>query len=129
LIQYGKVLVENGEVEKAEVVLRECLSIREKAFDEDDWLVANTRSVLGGCLVKLLKFGEAEGLLTEAAELLEENEDTPGKNKVKAIERVVELYEVWEEVEPGKGYGGKAAEWRGKLPKDGEEVGGVVISV
>ena len=93
------------------------LAIREKT-QPDDWLTFNARSVLGGCLVGQEKYAEAEPLILAGYEGMKAREakiPPPGKPYfTEAAERVVKLYEAWGKPE-------KAAEWRAKLAKPGDE--------
>jgi WD40 repeat protein len=115
LIEHGMAFLKNDQAKGAEPVLRECLSIREEVLKKDDWLIANARSNLGESLAKQAKFIEAEPLVTESANALQANEQTPESRKNEAIQRVVDLYEAWHAAEPGKGYDAKSGEWRAKL--------------
>jgi lipopolysaccharide biosynthesis regulator YciM len=96
---------------KAEPILRECLTIREK-IQPDDWWTFQTRSQLGGSLLGQKKFAEAEPLILQSYEGLKAREaKIPVLNKKylsEAAERVVNLYEAW-------GKPDKAAAWRKKV--------------
>jgi hypothetical protein len=102
-------------------VLRECLSIREKAPKKDDRWIAEARRVLGGCLTKLAQFTEAETILVELANTLQGDCTATESRKTEAIQRVVDLYEAWHAAEPGQGHDAKADQWRARLPTKEEE--------
>ena len=83
----------------AEDLLRESLDIRNNRMPHDHVQVAVSKSALGGCLVQLGQFAEAESLLTEAhtvlqGELGEENRPTKA-----ALRRLIELYDQWKKPE------------------------------
>jgi hypothetical protein len=107
-------LMSRAKWETAEVVLRECLNIREKVVQRPHtmlpkWVVQYTRSMLGGALLGQKKFLEAELLLLDAAEkLLAEEGSVPTTRRgdiQQALDRVVMLYTAIGNAE-------KAAEWR-----------------
>ena len=84
-----------------------CLTIREQAVP-DHWVRYNTMSMLGSVLTGQDKFEQAETLLLESYQGLEDNPATPGIRKQEAIERIIELYNAWEKQE-------QAAEWQNKI--------------
>ena len=51
---------------KRRTLLRECLAIRTDALSPDNWLVAETKSLLGDCLARRGLYAEAEPLLIES---------------------------------------------------------------
>ena len=59
--------------QEAEPLLREGLDIRRATLSADDWRVAYAQSTLGGCLVVLGRFAEAEPLLVPSYEQLAKN--------------------------------------------------------
>ena len=117
LMKYATALLENDQAKEAEPVLRECLSIREKALKRNDRRITAARGVLGECLTKLAQFTEAEALLIELADAMSENLVVSDSDKAGAVHRVVDLYEAWNTVAPRQGYDAKADEWRAKLPQ------------
>ena len=96
---------------EAESLLRECLLIRAKVLP-DDWLRFNSISQLGGALLGLGRFAEAEPLLVEGYEGMKSREARiPPPSKVRLHEagtRLVQLYEARGNLE-------KANEWRNRL--------------
>ena len=129
LFEYGAALLENDRAKDAEPLLRECLSIREKASKKNDWRIAEARRVLGECLsrqgadpslalgARIEKLREAEPILIELADAVVGDSTSSDDDKTEAIQRVVDLYEAWDTAEPGQGYEAKAAQWRAKLPQ------------
>jgi eukaryotic-like serine/threonine-protein kinase len=95
LVLSGWNLLELKDFPAADPLLRECLSIREKA-DPDSWLTFNTRSLLGGALLGQKKYADAEPLLVQGYEGMKDREKTiPPNGKVRlpeAAARLVELY-------------------------------------
>ncbi|HEY3242489.1 MAG TPA: tetratricopeptide repeat protein, partial [Phycisphaerae bacterium] len=111
---------------EAEPLLRECLSIRERALPDDQpqvWLRHNTKSLLGAALMLQDRFAEAEPLLLGGYNGMKDDPRVPppgpatggADRKREALERIVKLYEAWHAAEPGKGHDAQAAEWRAKL--------------
>ena len=102
----------------AEALLREALPIRVRApgivpsrrrtFQEDDWSVGATKSLLGAALTALRRYDEAEAVLLDARRDLQAE---PGQDReVRATRsRLVALYEAW-------GRPDKAAAYKGSDP-------------
>ena len=130
LIEYGTALLKNDQAADAEPLLRECLSIREKALvSAEVWFrnTKTTRRLLGECLTRqgadpslalaarIEKLREAETILVELANTALDDD------KAEAVLRVVELYEAWNTAEPARGYDVKAEQWRTRLRSKEEE--------
>jgi tetratricopeptide (TPR) repeat protein/tRNA A-37 threonylcarbamoyl transferase component Bud32 len=116
LIAYGDCLLEAGKAAEAESVLRQGLTIRENK-QPDDWTTFNAKSLLGRSLAGQKKYADAEPLLLQGHEGLQQRQDQiPAKGKVRlteALDRLVQLYEDWGKPED-------AARWRARreqLPK------------
>ena len=96
---------------EAEVILRECLSIREKT-QPDEWRTFNAKSMLGGALLGQKKYAEAEPLMLAGYEGMKQRETKiPPEGKVRlteALERLVQLDEALEKKD-------EAAKWRKEL--------------
>jgi serine/threonine protein kinase/tetratricopeptide (TPR) repeat protein len=97
----------------AEVVLRECLAVREK-WQPNAWNTFNTRSMLGGALLGQQKYAEAEPLLLAGYEGMKQREKTiPPQGAVRlpeAADRLVELY-------TALGKSEEVARWRAERAK------------
>jgi len=109
-------LLQHRQYPAAETYLRECLTIREKKLP-DDWVLFNTKSMLGGALAGQKKFQEAEPLLLEGYSGMK---DRPAKippaaktRLGEAIRRLVDLYTAWDRPE-------EAEKWRKKLEESQE---------
>jgi serine/threonine protein kinase len=104
-------LLQHRQYLPAEKYLRECLTIREKKLP-DDWILFNTKSMLGGALAGQKKFQEAEPLLIDSySEMKDREAKIPPAAKLRlneAVQRVVDFYTSWEKSE-------EAAKWRSKL--------------
>ena len=132
LMRLGEILGAQGRYAEAESALRKCVAIREQALSPDSpsyWLLPNARSMLGCALTgrgaTLIEsdvpaagsmFAEAEPLLIESGDWLTRNADRipPRISRLerlrRALERIVELYEVWNTVAPDTGKAEQAAE-------------------
>src|SRR5262249_30644539 len=79
----------------AEPVLRECLTLREKAWP-DAWTTFNTRSLLGESLLGQKKYADAEPLLVKGYEGMKQREKTippQGSSRIpEALDRLIGLY-------------------------------------
>jgi len=95
----------------AETYLRECLLIQEKKLP-GDWLLFNTKSMLGAALAGQKKFPEAEPLLVQGYDGLKECESKiPPQGKARlteALQRLVDLYTAWDKPD-------EAAKWKQQL--------------
>jgi serine/threonine protein kinase len=96
---------------EAEAIFRRVLAIRQRA-QPDEWSTFNARSQLGGSLLGLGRFAEAEPLILTGYEGMKAREARiPAQDQFRLAEaarRVIQLYEAW-------GKADKAAEWRAKL--------------
>jgi eukaryotic-like serine/threonine-protein kinase len=90
--------------------------------------IAETRSWLGGAMVtvavadpeldrtaRLDKFTEAEPLLLEGHQGLQENQSANDRQQRDALTRLVRLYEAWDELAPNTGRAARAADWKRRL--------------
>jgi eukaryotic-like serine/threonine-protein kinase len=111
LATFGVRLVTLKAWDEAEPLIREALTIREKA-QPDAWTTFNTKSLLGAVLQGQKNLAEAEGLLLDGYRGMKEREAAiPAQAKVRipeTLERLVRLYEA-------KGNEPEAAAWRSKL--------------
>jgi eukaryotic-like serine/threonine-protein kinase len=111
LAELTRTLLIQQKFSEAEPLARECLTLREKNLP-NDWLMFNSRSLLGGSLLGQKKFAEAEPLLLSSYEGMKQREaNIPaiGKPRVKeTIQRLVQLYEA-------TGQSDKVAEWKKQL--------------
>ena len=106
-----KELLEQQNAADAEVLLRECLQIREKA-DADSWTTFSTMALLGGSLLAQQNYADAEPLLLAGYEGMKERQDKiapQGKPRLaEAMEFLVQLYDAWGKPE-------QATEWRQRM--------------
>jgi hypothetical protein len=112
----GKLLVARGDPQGAEPLLREALASRQAAFPPDDWRVAEAGSLLGGGLVALGRYAEAEPLVVEGYRTLKQKRGAAYRRSRQALGRVVELYDAW-------GRSAEAARWRAELVAPEREAG------
>jgi tetratricopeptide (TPR) repeat protein/tRNA A-37 threonylcarbamoyl transferase component Bud32 len=107
----GEIYLGVGSFAKAEPLLRQTLSTREKDLP-NDWLTFLIRSRVGGSLLGQKKFAEAEPFILRGYEGLKARTGkVRGQNPFALVEssrRVVKLYEAW-------GRPDQAAVWRRKL--------------
>ena len=124
LARFGVVLLQVNAFADAESLLRECLTIREKAAP-DDWRTHSSMSMLGGALLgqakhlqatdaaaATAKLAEAEPLLVQGYEGMQQREAAiPPEGKIRlteALQRLVDLYTAWGKPE-------EVAKWQEKL--------------
>ncbi|MGP0068029.1 MAG: tetratricopeptide repeat protein [Isosphaeraceae bacterium] len=111
LAALGRNLLKQSKWSEADSTLRESLAIFGRTM-ADDWRAFVARSELGGSLLGVGRFAEAEPLIVGGYEGLEERRSripAPLKSRLpEAAERVVRLYESW-------GKGDRAAAWKIRL--------------
>jgi tetratricopeptide (TPR) repeat protein len=115
LAALGLNLLKQNQWTNAELVLRQCLRLREKLARGAKpavlpWLIANTRSMLGEALAGQKQFADAKSLLLAGYQAMKERQATiPQQVRQlrlgEALERVVKLYDAWEKKD-------EAAKWR-----------------
>jgi tetratricopeptide (TPR) repeat protein len=95
----------------AERMLRTSVGIWEKQ-EPDAWQTFSARSILGGALLGLRQYADAEPLLLQGYEGLQQRQaKIPSDAKIRlteALERLVQLYDVWQKKD-------QADAWRKKL--------------
>jgi hypothetical protein len=98
-------LTETGQAKQAEPALRgRLVNLREGGAG---WETAHTESLLGGCLVELMQYEEAEKVLLHAYADLDTSPDAPVLRLRQTAGRIARLYEALGRPE-------KAAGWRQK---------------
>jgi tetratricopeptide (TPR) repeat protein len=117
LMNLGWNIMRQAKWSDMEPVVREGLAIRERT-EPGAWTTANTKSMLGGALLGLKKYAEAEPVLLASYEGLSKDAAknpaayTSGSVRhdrlTDALERLVQLYDAWDKKD-------KADEWRKKL--------------
>jgi serine/threonine protein kinase len=107
LVSLGLLLLKQAKWADAEPLLRECLTLREKA-QPDAWTTFNTMSILGGALLGQKKYSEAEPLLLKGYDGMKAREKTIPKvaetRMPEAIDRLMELYTATDKPEEAKKY-------------------------
>jgi serine/threonine protein kinase len=124
----GTALAPYERARQAEALLYECLAFRLAASDANHWRSDELRSCLGGAMVAVAltdpalgaekrqaKLGEAEALLLDGNNQLQRSPYPGRKSKRDALERLVRLYEAWENTVPNSGKAAQAQNWRRKL--------------
>jgi len=111
LSQRAQYFLIQSRLAEADRALRECLTLREKQVP-DGWRTFNTKSMLGGALLRQKKYSDAGPLLLAGYEGMKEREATipvEGKPNLKeALERLVQLCEATDRPD-------EAAQWKQKL--------------
>ncbi len=99
-----------GDAADAEPLLRECLDIRTRRLPAGDIRTATTEQGLGGCLVALHRYSEAEPLLVEAHRMLEAALGPEHARTLAGLSALINLYEKWDRPDD-------AAHYRALLPE------------
>ena len=104
-------LEERGDYGRAEKYYREAVEVNRKALGEKNMWTVLAVIDLGGALIKLKRFDEAESLLIDSYTYMRGKLKTQSVNMQKAIESLVNLYETWNKPD-------KADEYRAFLEKE-----------
>ena len=97
LITKGLILAKTGQREEGEAILREAVKIRTESLPKEHYWVALAKSALGECLTIQERYNEAEPLLVESHESLRNSQGATNPRTRLALQRLVELYEKWQE--------------------------------
>jgi tetratricopeptide (TPR) repeat protein len=122
LCGYGELLLEKGDLERAEEVFREGVAIAESADWSDTYWLADARLRLGYCLARRGQYEQAESLMVGSNTILQAAPD--GYVLVKgttywtdfrsiALERMVDLYERWDKPAKAETFRAQSAELEG----------------
>jgi eukaryotic-like serine/threonine-protein kinase len=129
----GFCLLQQNTAEKAieaELLLRQVLEIRTETLAPDDWVLANSRSMLGGALLiqgrallaadpvaAMFRLAEARPLLIEGYEQMNPSPESTNR-KAEALQRVIELFDILHAAEPEAGHDATAEQWRSKIAQN-----------
>ena len=98
LMQLGANLLKQAKFAEAEPVLRECRELI-RNIQPEAWTTFEADSLLGGALVGLGKYSEAESLLLNGYQGMKQRETKISPHNrfrlTDALERLVQLYEAW----------------------------------
>jgi tetratricopeptide (TPR) repeat protein len=108
LVGLGTFLLEKGAPQSADPLLRQALDIWQTARPANDWVVAETESILGACLAALGRFEEAEPLVLRGYPAVKDVLGEQHRLTRLALQRIVTLYQAWGRLE-------EAAEYRALL--------------
>ncbi|MBX3278639.1 MAG: serine/threonine protein kinase [Acidobacteria bacterium] len=103
------VYFDKGDYNEAERMYRQVLDVYLKSLQPDHWMINRTRSLIGGCLIRLKRFREAEEQLLIAHAGLKVSHGDLHTATRRTVSRLLELYQAWDKPE-------QAAQWR-DLPK------------
>jgi serine/threonine protein kinase/tetratricopeptide (TPR) repeat protein len=104
LVNIARVRVAEDRPADAEPLLHQALAIRRRAYTEDDWRIGATKSLLGAALMALGRYAEAERLLLEAEQTLDDVGGAQGRERRSTRARLVALYEVMGSPEKAEPY-------------------------
>ena len=91
-LNLARVNLKRQNPQAAETLLRQTLEVRRRAFSENDWQVAMTRSLLGEALTALGRYDEAERLLLQARGVLKDVPGPQGREAKATTARLAALY-------------------------------------
>ena len=114
LINMGRALSEYHEYEQAEPLLREGREIRRTVLAPAHFQQVSAERLMGECLLKLGRYGEAEPLLVGAYSKFATALGTESEMTVSALNAVIGLYDAWQKPD-------KASEYRKLLPLQKQE--------
>ncbi len=113
LTGFGRVLTEVADYEAAVAVFAESANMGAMGRPDGAEFLAQIQTRQGLALARLSRFAEAEALLLHSAETLTQPQTSEaGRSLLHGA--MAELYQRWEEAEPGQGYAEKATAWQGE---------------
>ncbi len=95
LTMKGECLLELGRLAQGEAVLRDALTIRERALPSGHWLIAASRSSLGEALILRGRYAEAGKILQSALDVLKKERGESHELVKLAKKRLALLYTRW----------------------------------
>ncbi len=104
-----------GRPTEAEPLFREALDTHQRLRGDDHWSTANARMALAGVLTEQGRWADAAAALRAAECVLAVATDAPPERHAQCLDALRQLYEVWDEAEPGAGHGDEAENWRREL--------------
>ncbi|MCP4590840.1 MAG: tetratricopeptide repeat protein [bacterium] len=107
-VRRSEVLLEQERFGEAAAQLRACLATRQKELPQKHWLIGDARSRLGEAIAGEGRYADAEPLLIGGFELMTQDPDVPPTQARRAVERIIQLYEVW-------GKPAQVSAWRTRL--------------
>ena len=105
--------------EQAESLLREALTLRQKANGPRHWRTLNTAGQLGVCLSQQRQFEEAEKLLLDSAERMMADPHAPPGFVRLALQRLVNLYQSWKKPDLARAWRSRLSQWRAQRIQTG----------
>jgi len=120
----AKVLESQGEQDEAILLYRRAAAGFSGTYGEFHGHTIAARTALSGLLVKAGRHQECADLLLGELARLDATPDAPKERRQAVVRALAILYEMWDGVEPGKGYDAKAAEWRARQEREGAPTGG-----
>jgi len=110
----GEALRVRGKFAEAEPLLREVNDRTERAFGKDHARMSGTHLSLGRLFQAMNQYAQSEKELLEVQRVMAIAKGVLPARRLQSLRSLAELYEAWNTTEPGKGYDGKAAEWKEK---------------
>jgi len=104
LLDYAEFLLDRGDLQAAEEVHREMVSLAEADPNMEPQELAFAWGSLGKCLIACGRFAEAESLLVKADSVYQASEKVPESQRRIPLEALVSLYEAWGEPERAAPY-------------------------
>lgn len=104
MVNLGSSMMKSGQVAGTETLLTAALSILQEKLPADHWEIANAKSILGECFVKLKKFKDAEPLVMEGYEGLKLRRGVGDRLTQSALRRVITLLEATNRKQEAAGY-------------------------
>lgn len=95
LHDFALLLYLKGKCDEAEKTEREAIDTYLKSLKPDHWLIHQSRSDLGACLIKLKRYPEAEEQLLAGYAGLKAGRGAQHAQTQRAVGRLIELYEAW----------------------------------
>ncbi|MCH8147087.1 MAG: serine/threonine protein kinase [Planctomycetes bacterium] len=113
----GQLMRELGRLDEAEPLGAKAVRRARRTLPAGHSYTGVFLEAYGKTLLQLQRFADAEAALRESHSILEAALGAKHERTLKTMNSLIDLYESRDAAEPGKGYAGKASEWRAKLPE------------
>jgi serine/threonine-protein kinase len=95
MLALGALLLRTGDAEQAELLLRRCVELRGQLLPKRHWQIAEAQSLLGACLATQQKYEQAEELLLQSLDILQQSRGAADPHTKTTRRRLADLYEAW----------------------------------
>jgi tetratricopeptide (TPR) repeat protein len=104
LVNLANVLQRSGDYPGAVAIYRDAIEVKRATFPDDHWEIATVNSLIGGCLVFMREYRQAEPLLVASYPIVRAAFGEAHNRTRVALTRIVDLYDKWGRPEAARKY-------------------------